>query len=71
MNEQFVKIWKKLSNITTSTNGKGLIKFLGKRQVSSVYMQQTDEYEIIAYFSTRKSPGYIDIPKILICVCMI
>jgi len=69
MNEHFVKIEEKLSIITTSTNVKGYIKFLGKRQVSYVYMQPTDEHEIIkiiACLSIRKSPGYIDIPIISI-----
>jgi len=32
----------------------------------TLYIQPTDEHKIIACLSIRKSPGYIDIPLILI-----
>ena len=48
---------------------KNYLEHLGKRQVLSVVLRPTDAYEIIetiAGLKHNKSPGYIDIPAILI-----
>ena len=70
MNEHFAAIAKQLipisQNITADANYK---KFSGKRNVSSIFLQPTDEckfIEIISRLNNYKSLGYRDIPITLI-----
>ena len=68
-NIHFVKIGEKLSsNIKCSKAGK-CTQFLGKRQLSSIYLIPTDEYEVIEIIlglNKRKSSGDIVVPVLLI-----
>ena len=69
INEHFVKIGEKLSANLHDGKGKTYPKFLGKRNLSSIVIQPTDEYKVIQTISSlnnRKSPGSIDIPISLI-----
>ena len=69
MNIHFVKIEEKLSSNKKCSNSGNCFKFLGKRQVSSIYLRPTDAYEVIEIISglnKRKSSGYIDISVLLI-----
>ena len=69
LNEHFVTIGEKLGSKSSDQKGQNYRQYLGKRHVSSVVLQPTDEHEIIEIISgvnVNKSPGYIDIPVILI-----
>ena len=69
MNEHFVKVGEKLSADLPDVKDKTYLKFLGKRNLSSIVIQPTDEYEVIQIISSlnnRKSPSAIDIPISLI-----
>ena len=69
MNIHFVKIGEKLSSNIKCSNSGNFTQFLGKRQVSSIYLRPTDAFEVIETISglnKRKSSGYIDIPVLLI-----
>ena len=69
INEHFVTVGKKLSCNMTAPKNKNFLKYLGKRQVSSVVLQPTDAFEVIetiAGFKDSKSPGCIDILVTLI-----
>ena len=69
MHEHYVQIEKKLSSKTNFHNDKNHIKFLGHRQLSSIYLRLTDErevFELTADLNYRKASGYIDVPVILI-----
>ena len=72
MNEHFVLIGKKISSKTNFQNVKNYIKFLGDRQLSSIYLRPTDiqeVFEIIANLNNRKASGYIQIPLIILKKC--
>ena len=61
MNIHFVKIGEKLSLNIKSPNARNCAQFRGKRQVSSIYLRPTDEYEVIKIIlglNKRKSSGY-------------
>ena len=69
MNIHFVKIGEKLSSNIKCSNSGNFTQFLGKRQVSSIYLRPTDAFEVIKIISglnKRKSSDYIDIPALLI-----
>ena len=69
LNEHFVTIGEKLGSKSIFQNDQKYRKYLGKRHVSSVILQPTHAYEImeiITGLDINKSPGYIDIPVILI-----
>ena len=69
LNDHFVKIGEKLSDKLASNRETNHKKYLGKRQVSSIVLKPTDEYEIvelIAGLNSQKSPGYLDIPVVLL-----
>ena len=69
LNEHFVTIGEKLGSKSIFQNDQNYRKYLGKRHVSSVILQPTHAYEImeiITGLDINKSPGYIDIPVILI-----
>ena len=69
MNKHFVQIGKKLSFKTNFHNNKIYIKFLGNRQLSSIFLRPTDEhkfFELIVDLNNRKPLCYIDISLILI-----
>ena len=60
---------EKLGSKSIFENDQNYRKYLGKRHVSSVILQPTHAYEImeiITGLDINKSPGYIDIPVILI-----
>ena len=64
MNVHFVKIGEKL-NVQMTNTSKTYLNFLGKRQITSVYLQPTDNQEIIeiiACLNVRKYLVYTDIP---------
>ena len=64
MNIHFVKIGEKLSSNIKCLNSGNCTQFLGKREVSTIYLKPTDAYEVIEIISglnKRKSSGYIDI----------
>ena len=69
LNEHFVTIGEKLGSKSSDQKGKNYRQYFGKRYVSSVVLQPTDEHEImeiIAGLNVNKSPGYFDLPVILI-----
>ena len=69
MNIHFVKIEEKLSSNIKCSNSGNCSQFLGKRQVSSIYLRPTnalEAIEIISGLNKRKSSGYKDIPMLLI-----
>ena len=69
MKEHFAKVGEKLSANLPDVKDKSYLKFLGKRNLSSLVIIPTDEYEVIQIISSlnnRKSPGSIDIPISLI-----
>ena len=69
LNEHFVTIGEKLGSKSIFQNDQNYRKYLGKRHVSSVILQPTHAYEILEIITgldINKSPGYIDIPVILI-----
>ena len=69
LNEHFVTIGEKLESKSCDQKGQNYREYLGKRHVSSVILQPTDEHEImeiIARLNVNKSPEYIDLPVILI-----
>ena len=69
MNIHFVKIGEKLSSNIECSNSGNFTQFLGKRQVSSIYLRPTDALEVIEIISglnKRKSSGYIYNPGLLI-----
>ena len=69
LNDHFVKIGEKLSDKLASNRETNHKKYLGKRQMSSIVLKPTDEYEtveLIAGLSNQKSPGYLNIPVVLL-----
>ena len=68
-NIHFVKIGEKLSSNMKCSKAGNCTQFLGKRQLSSIYLIPTDEckvIEIISGLNKRKSSGNIVIPVLLI-----
>ena len=69
MNNHFVKIGEKISaSLENNLRDKHYMKYLGKRNPSSIILRPTDEYEIfeiIRKLNNNKSTGYIDIPIVL------
>ena len=64
-----MKIGEKLSANLPDVKDKTYLQFLGKRNLSSIVIQPTDEYEVIKIISSlnnRKWPGVIDITISLI-----
>ena len=69
LNDHFVKIGEKLGDKLASNRETNHKKYLGKRQMSSIVLKPADEYEIvefIAELNSQKSPGYLDIPVVLL-----
>ena len=69
LNDHCVKIGEKLSDKLASNCETNHKKYLGKRQMSSIVLKPADEYEIaelIAGLNSQKSPGYLDIPIVLL-----
>ena len=64
INNHFVKIDEKLSaSLENNLHDKHYIKYLGKRNVSSILLRSTDErkiIEIIGKINNNKSMGFID-----------
>ena len=69
LNEHIATIGEKLGSKSSDQKSQNYRQYLGKRHASSVVLQPTDEHqimEIIAGLYVNKSPGYIDLPAILI-----
>ena len=67
--DHFVKIGETLNDKLASNRETNHKEYLGKRQMSSIVLKPTDEYEIvelIAGLNSQKSPGYLDIPVVLL-----
>ena len=65
-NSFFANVGKKLAaGIKLTGKIKSHKDYFGPRQQSSIFLNPTDKFEVleeIANLSSRKSPGYIDIP---------
>ena len=70
MNQHFATIGEKLAaKPTNPAQNYNHFKFVGKRNPSSIVLQPTDVYEIVKIISSlsdHKSPGYLDIPILII-----
>ena len=69
LNEHLLTIGEKLGSKSSDQKSQNYRQYLGKRHVFSVDLQPTEEHEImeiIAGLNVNKSPGYIDLPVILI-----